>query len=130
MHNGFNFIYLLKILKMKKFLYYLLGIVLLVGVLYFLAIYYLTYSEGYRAGQLVKISHKGVVFKTWEGEVSQGVSEAQIFHFSIEDNQKEVIKALQDLQGKQVRLTYKERFKTFPWLGDTKYYVTKVEETN
>ena len=96
---------------------------------YFLAIYYLTYSEGYRAGQLVKISHKGVVFKTWEGEVSQGVSEAQIFHFSVEDNQKEVIKALQDLQGKQVRLTYKERFKTFPWLGDTKYYVTKVEET-
>lgn len=114
---------------MKKFLYYLLGILLLVGVLYFLAIYYLTYSEGYRAGQLVKISHKGVIFKTWEGEVSQGVSEAQIFHFSVEDNQKEVIKALQDLQGKQVRLTYKERFKTFPWLGDTKYYVTKVEET-
>jgi len=101
----------------------------LVGVLYFLAIYYITYSEGYRAGQLVKISHKGVVFKTWEGEVSQGVSEAQIFHFSVEDNEKEVIKALQDLQGKQVRLTYKERFKTFPWLGDTKYYVTKVEET-
>jgi hypothetical protein len=114
---------------MKKFLYYLLGILFLVGVLYFLAIYYITYSEGYRAGQLVKISHKGVVFKTWEGEVSQGVSEAQIFHFSVEDNEKEVIKALQDLQGKQVRLTYKERFKTFPWLGDTKYYVTKVEET-
>ena len=110
-------------------LYYLLGILFLVGVLYFLAIYYITYSEGYRAGQLVKISHKGVIFKTWEGEVSQGVSEAQIFHFSVEDNQKEVIKALQDLQGKQVRLTYKERFKTFPWLGDTKYYVTKVEET-
>ena len=114
---------------MKKMLYYLLGILFLVGVLYFLAIYYITYSEGYRAGQLVKISHKGVIFKTWEGEVSQGVSEAQIFHFSVEDNQKEVIKALQDLQGKQVRLTYKERFKTFPWLGDTKYYVTKVEET-
>jgi len=114
---------------MKKILFYLLGILLLVGVLYFLAIYYITYSEGYRAGQLVKITHKGVIFKTWEGEVSQGVSEAQIFHFSVEDNQKEVIKALQDLQGKQVRLTYKERFKTFPWLGDTKYYVTKVEET-
>jgi len=129
MHNGFNLYIYQKIYQMKKVLYYILGIVLLVGTLYFLAIYYLTYSEGYRAGQLVKISHKGVVFKTWEGEVSQGVSEAQIFHFSVEDNQKEVIKALQDLQGKQVRLTYKERFKTFPWLGDTKYYVTKVEET-
>ena len=129
MHNGFNLYIYQKIYQMKKVLYYILGIVLLVGTLYFLAIYYLTYSEGYRAGQLVKISHKGVVFKTWEGEVSQGVSEAQIFHFSVEDNQQEVIKNLQDLQGKQVRLTYKERFKTFPWLGDTKYFVTKVEET-
>lgn len=129
MHNGFNLYIYQKNYQMKKVLYYILGIALLVGTLYFLAIYYLTYSEGYRAGQLVKISHKGVVFKTWEGEVSQGVSEAQIFHFSVEDNQKEVIKNLQDLQGKQVRLTYKERFKTFPWLGDTKYFVTKVEET-
>jgi hypothetical protein len=114
---------------MKKMLYYLLGILFLVGVLYFLAIYYITYSEGYRAGQLVKISHKGVVFKTWEGEVSQGVSEAQIFKFSVENKNKEVIKALQDLQGNNVRLTYKERFRTFFWLGDTKYFVTEVVKT-
>ena len=40
-----------------------------------------------------------------------------------------VIKDLQDLQGSNVKLTYKERFKTFPWLGDTKYYITKVEKT-
>jgi hypothetical protein len=96
--------------------------------LYFLSIYYITYSEGYRAGELVKFSHKGVIFKTWEGEISQGVSESQIFKFSVEDNEKEVIKLLQDLQGKDVKLTYKERFSTFSWLGDTKYFITNVEK--
>lgn len=113
---------------MKKVLFSILGVVLLVVTLYFLAIYYITYSEGYRAGELVKFSHKGVLFKTWEGEISQGVSEAQIFKFSVEDNETTVIKGLQDLQGKDVKLTYKERFGTFPWLGDTKYFITKVEK--
>ena len=88
-----------------------------------------TYSEGYRAGELVKFSHKGIIFKTWEGEISQGVSEAQIFKFSVEDKETKVIKDLQDFQGKDVKLTYKERFGTFPWLGDTKYYITNVEKT-
>ena len=110
------------------FIFYL-GIVLLGFTLYFLSIYYITYSEGYRAGELVKFSHKGIIFKTWEGEISQGVSEAQIFKFSVEDKETKVIKDLQDFQGKEVKLTYKERFGTFPWLGDTKYYITNVEKT-
>jgi hypothetical protein len=87
------------------------------------------YSEGYRAGKLVKISHKGVIFKTWEGEISQGVSNAQVFEFSVEDKEKSVIKLLQKYQGEFVKLTYKERYRTFPWLGDTKYFITKVEKT-
>ncbi len=114
---------------MKKILFSFIGIVALGLVLYFAAIYFITYSEGYRAGELVKFSHKGVLFKTWEGEISQGVSEAQIFTFSVENKEKEVIKLLQDFQGKNVKLTYKERFGTFPWLGDTKYFITKVEKT-
>jgi len=114
---------------MKKILFGILGVILLGSLLYFLAIYYITYSEGYRAGTLVKFSHKGVIVKTWEGEISQGVSEAQIFKFSVESKNKKVIKALQDLQGNNVRLTYKERFTTFFWLGDTKYFVTEIVKT-
>jgi hypothetical protein len=113
---------------MKKIAMIVLGVIFSGIVLYFLSIYYITYSEGYRAGELVKFSHKGVIFKTWEGEISQGVSESQIFKFSVEDNEKEVIKLLQDLQGKDVKLTYKERFSTFSWLGDTKYFITNVEK--
>lgn len=114
---------------MKKFLLGTLGVIVAGGLIYFLAIYFITYSEGFRAGELVKFSHKGVVIKTWEGQISQGVSEAQIFYFSVEDNEKEVIKKLQDLQGKNVKLTYKERYSTLFWLGDTKYFVTEVVKT-
>ncbi len=31
--------------------------------------YFYTYSEGYRAGLLQKFSHKGTIFKTYEGEM-------------------------------------------------------------
>ncbi len=115
---------------MKKFLFGFIGLIVAAIAIYFAVIYYVTFSNGFRSGQLVKVSYKGLVFKTWEGEISQGVSEAQIFKFSIEDSEKEVIEDLQNLQGKVVKLTYKERFSTFPWLGDTKYFITDVEEVN
>jgi len=102
--------------------------VLLIG--YFLFVYYATFSNGYRSGELIKITHKGVLFKTWEGEISQGVSESQHFSFSVESAEKEVIQQLKDFQGKHVKLTYKERFATFPWLGGTKYFITEVERSN
>ena len=114
---------------MKKIAIIIFSTLILGVVLYFLSIYYITYSEGYRAGELVKFSHKGLIFRTWEGEISQGVSEAQVFTFSVEDNEEEVIQSLKDLQGKDVKLTYKERFATFPWLGDSTYFITKVEKT-
>ncbi|MDB9960547.1 6-phosphogluconate dehydrogenase [Oceanihabitans sp.] len=113
---------------MKKFLLKLLGVAALVLVAYTLFIYYAKYSEGIRAGELIKFSHKGVIIKTWEGEISQGVSEGQMFKFSVEGNKKEVIDDLQRLQGKYVKLHYFERFNSFIWLGDTEYFITKVEE--
>ena len=58
----------------------LLGIVTLFAIIYAF-IYFVPYSEGVRSGELIKISNKGVVFKTWEGELSQGISELRFFHF-------------------------------------------------
>ena len=114
---------------MKKALIKIIISAILLLALYFVAVYYLTFSKGYRAGELVKISNKGILFKTWEGKLSQGISQELQFEFSIEDNEKQVIEDLKNLQGQRVKVTYKERFGTFPWLGDTKYYVTKVERT-
>tara|TARA_R110002012_G_scaffold319389_3_gene539829 strand:- start:38609 stop:38980 length:372 start_codon:yes stop_codon:yes gene_type:complete len=113
---------------MKNILTKLLIALVLVIVAYGCFIYFATYSEGIRAGELVKFSSKGVIVKTWEGEISQGVSEAQLFEFSVEDSEKQVIKDLTDLQGKYVKLHYFERYKTIFWLGDTKYFITKVVE--
>jgi hypothetical protein len=52
------------------------------------------YSEGVRAGTLDKFSKKGVVFKTWEGELRIGTEDRinpQRFVFSVNENEKEVI---------------------------------------
>lgn len=105
----------------------LLGIVTLFAIIYAF-VYFVPYSNGVRSGELIKISHKGVVFKTWEGEISQGISGAQIFQFSVLQRDREVIDKLQEYQGQYVKLTYVERYATFFWLGDTKYYITEVEK--
>jgi len=112
----------------KKILFGSILTLVLLFAFYYLFVYYAHFSEGYRAGELVKISKKGVIFKTWEGEMSQGVSEAQIFKFSVEGYKKELINTLIDLQGEKVKLTYIERYRTFVWLGNTKYYITNAEK--
>lgn len=92
-----------------KFLIKSIIVILLIVIGYFAFIYFVPYSEGVRAGELVKFSKKGVMFKTWEGEISQGVSEAQIFKFSVEKGKSQVIEDLNKYQGQFVKLSYVER---------------------
>ena len=96
--------------------------------LYFTFIYYATYSEGTRSGELIKFSHKGLAIKTYEGELSQGISGAQIFAFSVMDSETKVIDDLKTLQGGYVKVTYIERYRSFPWWGDTNYFITDVQK--
>lgn len=113
---------------MKRTLFYILGGILLLYLVYFAFIYFVPYSEGTRTGELIKFSRKGMVAKTWEGEISQGISGAQIFTFSVLDEEEEVINKLKENEGNYVKLTYVERYATFPFWGDTKYFIHKVEE--
>lgn len=115
---------------MKKIVGVLLGAAILLTFIYYIFIYFVTYSTGVRSGELIKISRKGVLIKTWEGEISQGISGAQIFSFSVEDQDETVIKDLQKYQGNYVKLSYKERYASFFWLGDTKYFITEVVQEN
>ena len=112
----------------KKFFLYVLLLTTLVTTIYFTFVYYVPYSEGVRSGELIKISKKGYVIKTWEGEISQGISGAQVFQFSIMDNQPAVIDSLKKYQGNFIKVEYVERYKTFFWWGDTHYFITKVEK--
>lgn len=115
---------------MKKTLFIILGAILAIYLLYFAFVYYVPYSEGTRAGELIKFSNRGVVIKTWEGEISQGISGAQIFSFSVLDQDEEVIKQLREYQGSYIKVKYIERYASFAIWGDTKYFITGVEEEN
>ena len=44
------------------------------------------------------------------------------------DKDKQVITDLQEKEGQYVKLSYIERYKTFPWWGDTNYFVIGVKE--
>ncbi len=114
--------------KMKKVLVKIVIAAVLFFGLYYAAVYYVSYSEGFRAGELVKFSRKGIIFKTWEGRLSQGISDELQFEFSVEDKDKEIIQQLIDLQGEKIKVRYIERFGTFPWLGDTRHFVKEVEK--
>ncbi len=99
--------------------------------------YWGTYDEGVRAGTVLRISKKGMIFKTFEGQLNVQTFGAikganpimEAFDFSVSATDKEVIDALQEvgLSGERVNLHYKARYVVFPWRGDTKYFITKVD---
>jgi hypothetical protein len=86
-------------------------------------------SDGTRTGVLFKVSKKGYVFKTFEGQLHMGgsaiMSEQSVWNFSAQNAQ--IYEELQKYEGKTVRCHYSEKVNTFPWQGDTDYLVYKVE---
>lgn len=85
------------------------------------------YSNGERKGTLIKITHKGNIFKTDEGEMwlsCRNTINAEKFFFSIKSDS--LANVLQNLQDECIQLTYKQYRATLPWRGDSKYIVTGV----
>lgn len=111
---------------MKKILIIIVLTVFVIASLWYAFLYFATYSEGYRSGELIKFSSKGYVVKTWEGEISQGISGAQIFSFSVMDSNEDVVQKLNEYQGKYVKVRYEEKYGTFFFWGDTTYFITEV----
>ena len=117
---------------MKKFLVWAIFILILCLVVYFLIATVYTYSDGNRAGRLIKFSHKGYIFKTYEGELNLGginttnggVLINNMWEFSVEG--KEVADSLSKLEGRDVTLHYKEKMTALPWRGESKYIVDKI----
>lgn len=88
----------------------------------------MNFSEGNRAGRVVKLSKKGVMFKTWEGQMNFEDNQ-EFWAFSVEGSQEQVRANIDQAmeENKRVKLHYKEKYITFPWRGDTKYLIYKVE---
>ena len=87
-----------------------------------------TYSSGERAGYVQKISKKGWICKTWEGELAMANlpgSMPQIFAFTVRNDS--IAKVIEQNAGKQVSLTYDQhRGVPTTCFGETEYFVTGV----
>lgn len=89
-----------------------------------------SYSKGERAGFLQKVSEKGWICKTWEGELSLVAlpgAAPEKFLFTIRD--QAVAKRVNDAAGKRVALAY-EQHQGLPTscFGDTDYFVVGIKE--
>ena len=88
-----------------------------------------SYSKGERAGYIQKLSQKGWICKTWEGELAMvnmpGAAQER-FPFSIRSDS--VAQVMTKLMGSRVAITY-EQHKGVPGscFGETEYYVTAVQ---
>jgi hypothetical protein len=116
-------------MTLKRLLSFLLIVVLLVVVLYFVVVLNWSYSTGERAGWIQKLSNKGWVCKTWEGELAlvslPGTSTVEKFQFTVRDDA--VAAALTQAMGKRVSLHYEEKVGLpSSCFGETRHYITKV----
>ena len=89
-----------------------------------------TYSSGERAGYVQKISKKGWICKTWEGELAMANlpgTMPQIFTFSVRNDS--IANVLEQNIGKQVSLTYQQhRGIPTSCFGETEYFITGVHK--
>ena len=90
-----------------------------------------SYSEaGHRAGYIQKLSHKGWLCKTWEGELAMvnmpGAAQER-FPFTVRSDSLAAV--MSKMMGSRVSITY-EQHKGIPTscFGETEYFVVGVEK--
>ncbi|MBN1789841.1 MAG: hypothetical protein JW830_05050 [Bacteroidales bacterium] len=122
--------------KIRRVLYLISFLIILFLAIFIYWKYFYTYSDGYRAGLLQKFTHKGTIFKTYEGELilssvaggtaggTNVVIASEKFFFSVTD--KDLANNLDTLQGRNVIVHYKQKNGALVWNGDTPYYVDSV----
>ncbi|WP_296943703.1 hypothetical protein [uncultured Massilia sp.] len=109
-----------------------LSVIVVIGglfALYVWAVLNWSYSEGERAGYLQKLSRKGWLCKTWEGEILLSSMPGAIperFAFTVRDDA--IVKQLQSAMGQRVQLSYSQHGGLpTTCFGETSYFVEKVE---
>jgi hypothetical protein len=113
---------------MFKYLVLPLVVVALLVAAWLTAAWKWSYSAGERAGWVQKLSNKGWLCKTWEGElalVSLPGSTTEKFAFTVHDDATaaQITKAM----GKRVALHYEEKVGLpTSCFGETRYFVTGV----
>jgi hypothetical protein len=98
---------------------------------YLVFIFNWSYSDGDRVGYLQKLSHKGWLCKTYEGELAMttvpGVAPV-LWTFSVKLWDEPLAQQVNGLLGKRVILHYREfRYLPSTCFGDTPYFVDSVK---
>ncbi len=87
-----------------------------------------SYSEGERAGYVQKLSKKGWLCKTWEGEIAMVTMPGAIpekFVFTVRDD--DMANKINNLAGERVILHYQQhKFIPSTCFGETEYFVSDV----
>jgi hypothetical protein len=114
--------------KLATTITFLVATPILVVVLWAVITLNYTYSSGERAGFLQKVSKRGWLCKTWEGEIQLSAlpgATPEIFSFSTRSDS--IAKELNRLNGQRVVLDYKQH-KGVPThcFGETEYFVVGV----
>jgi len=116
---------------LKRFLLYLIVTPIVLGALYLAFALNWSYSDGERAGYLQKLSRKGWICKTYEGELAMssvpGLAPI-MWDFSVRD--EAVAKKINAQLGKKIVLHYRE-YRNLPTdcFGETEYFVDAVVST-
>ena len=119
--------------KIKKALFLFVALILIILAIFIYWKYFYTFSDGYRAGLLQKFSHKGNIFKTYEGEmilssVSSNTNVAiasEKFYFSVIS--QSLAQKLDTIQGQMVIVHYRQKNGVLFWHGDSPYLVDSVK---
>jgi len=112
---------------LKKFITFLI-LALILFALYTWAVLTWSYSQGERAGFVQKISYRGWICKTWEGELAMiniPGTLTEKFNFTVKD--EAVVKKINASLGKKVTLIYEEHVGiSSSCFGDTGYFIKDV----
>lgn len=105
-----------------------IAIICVLGAAYLGVVLTWSYSTGERAGWVQKLSQKGWVCKTWEGELSMVAMPGAMpekFTFTVRDDV--VANQINAAMGKRVSLHYKQHIGIpTTCFGDTQYFVTAI----
>jgi hypothetical protein len=114
---------------MKRLFWVGVPALLVLAALYTAFVLKWNYSTGERAGWVQKLSHKGWLCKTWEGElamVSMPGATVEKFHFTVKDDA--VAEKINQVMGRRVRLHYEEKVGIpTTCFGETMHWVNRVE---
>ena len=108
-----------------------IGLVLTVVIglgLYLMFAYHFTYSKGESVGYVQKLSYKGWICKTWEGERVRALAVMpaipEKFAFTVRDT--EVADQINALIGQKVVVEYAQHKGLPSCFGETEYFISKV----